>query len=669
MAAKRKLNIPTYDHQVAPEGTVLIDENTIDAEVLDDDPTLGERLRSGFARAADARAAARAEDPRAQHKARERQQRAEARQAADEQARLQREAQTDPLVKLRLDTARAGEDYMQSLRRSGILDAGVTKQQQREQLSGMHQIYARMMVLQCVGPLQQGLTSENVVSTLGMAASMWMLSPTFRVQIGNFAANIGEVIRSKIAERGEKKDDKARSRFEKLAAKGKGDKLANKWQRRLDRIEHAERGHRLPFTAQSAAMTEVALAEAAYADMRRPGADTAQVHDRYQSALSALYGYVENDGIEREEVSRSMRVIVGQRLEKEPGLANVFAELGHGRFVRAEPNPKNTPSWTGEFVDMYEARRIVSGSFRVRPPMDTTEHRALATETLAAEMVQAKSPEELNDVLSQYVVATSVGHHPDVIDQIEDAGALRRFGKARTMFRSMADDGLSSEDQQFAYGAAYVDALEVLQAARPDLGSAWLAQYGEDWREKVAEDLQRYNDMGVAAEQAKAHRQGTKAPKQRFRSRTSSAPRPTDRDAEHARTEDIVDAELVDDQVFEATAEATAPASEHGSSPAPRRLEEMVFSADSLEDEQEDPEIIEGEVVDDLELRAADARKAILGGATSTVSEETSDGPSTAAKIKRARVNQSYNEVDTGSITGFGSDDAQPLQDPDFELG
>lgn len=686
MAAKRTLNIPTYDHQEAPADSTLGDEDVLDAEVLDDDVTFGDRLRSGFAAASSARQA-RSQAPRAQQKERLRRERSDARQAAADRAQAQREGRTDPLVKLRLDTARAGEQYMDSLRRSGILDADQTPEKQREQLTGMHQIYARMMVLQCVGPLQQGLTSQNVVSTLGMAASMWMLSPTFRTQIGHFGDSIRETINNKIDERGEKKDNKARSRFEKLAAKGKADKLAGKWQRRLDRIEHEERGHRLPFTAQSAAMTEVALAEAAYADMRRPGADAVTINDRYQTALASLYGYVENDGLEHEEVSKAMRVIVGQRLEKEPHLSSVFSELGHGRFVKSAPREvyinggvESQIVWTGDFVDMYEARTINSGSFRVRPVMSTTEHRALASETIAAEMVQASTPEELNDILSQYVVATSVGRHPDVIDTIEDPAALRRFGKARTMFSSMQDDGLSAEDQQFAYGAAYMDAIEVLQVARPDLGAAWLAQYGENWREKVAENLARFNEMGGAAERAKAR--GAAGPdepeKERKRSSGRTPKRPAPEPAFAGREEDIVDAEVVDDEgAFLAADQGAARAAADRETPVrrpapgntPRTLEDIAFPVDSLEDEPSELEVIDGEIVDDIELEAAAARRSILAGTKSQAIETSTKTVSPAAKIKRARVNQGYNEVETGGITGIGSDDAQPLQDPDFQLG
>jgi hypothetical protein len=54
---------------------------------------------------------------------------------------------------------------------------------------------------------------------------------------------------------------------------------------------------------------------------------------------------------------------------------------------------------------------------------------------------------------------------------------------------------------------------------------------------------------------------------------------------------------------------------------------------------------------------------------TDVDAEEDLTPNSSSARVRRARVNQHYNEVETGGITGIGSDDAAPLQDVDFELG
>jgi len=705
---RRTLNIPIYDVKDAPGG-IAVDDDVIDVETIDLDPSFAERLR-GFAqhgaeavseavrnvklngardafftqRIDDARTAFGSADSRTRARQEGREQRREQARLRDAQAsdsrqnqrdriNLEREARVDPLARLKLNTLLAGETYMDSLRRSGILDAGQSKDSQRKQLSGLHQIYASMMVLQCVRPLQQGLSGQNVVSSLGMAASMWMMSPDFRTQVGTFTEQIGAAIRAKIDGRGEKKDATAQRKFDKLTARGRGDLLAERWQKRLDRIEYAERGHRLPFTSQSAAMTEVALAEAAYADMRLPGTDPRVIQERYETALGALYEYVDDDGIDREDVSRSMRVIVGQRLEKDPALASVFGELGHGRFAKSEPREvyvngttEKMNVWTGDFVDSYEGRTISTGSFRLRPIMTLDEHRVLSAETLAAELSSATTAAEMNDALSQFVVAAAVSEYPGVIDEIEDPASRRRFGKVRTMFASMSADGLNADEQHFAYSAAFVDAVEVAQIVRPDLGAEWMAKYGDNWRERVAEDIRRYKDMGAKAEHEK---HGPSEDERYFHAERSA------HEGDTFTAEDIVDADVVDD---EPTTRAprrpgrahrpSQPSNERRS--APRAIDEPVYEGELVEENTEDTDEVLDLDADELdELAPGQARRAILSGATSTAEPEVDPGRSTAAKVRRARVNQHYNEVETGGITGIGRDDAAPLQDVDFQLG
>lgn len=705
---KRNLNIPMYDVKDAPGGAVSDDEDVIDVETSDLDPTLAERLQA-FAkggaesvaeavrnvklngakdafftqRVDDARARRGSDDPRvrARQAGRERRsaqaqirdaRRAEDQRRAKERVDLERQARMDPLARLKLDTAKSGEAYLVSLRKSGILGHDQSPQSQRKQLSGMHQIYASMMVLQCVRPLQQGLSAQNVVTTLGMAASMWAMSPDFRNQVGGFVEGIGDAIKAKINARGEKKDAKAQNKLDKLVQAGKGDQLADRWRRRLDKIEFAERGHRLPFTAQSAAMTEVGLAEAAYAEMRSPGANPDLVRQRYDSALSALYDFVQADGVDREEVSRSMRVIVGQRIEHDPALASVFDELGHGFFAKSEPrevfvngSTEKITVWTGDFVDSHKDKTISAGSFRLRSPKTMDEHRVLSAETLSAELSKANTAAEMNDALSQFVVAAAVSEYPDAVGQVEDPAARRRLGKVRTMFTSMNDDGLSADEQSFAYTAAFVDAVEAVQFFRPELSAEWVSKYGENWREKVAEDIRRFKETGVQAEREK----DTDARSEHFSAKPSE-PAPS------ASAEDIIDAEIVfDDPTTDARTERPRggePRSERRPNRRPASLDEPVYEGELIEDESNaDEPILELDTEDLGVLDPASARAAILAGTTPTAKDDPgkSIARRTAAKVNRARVNQHYNEVDTGSLTGIGSDDAKPLQDVDFQLG
>lgn len=714
--AKRKLNIPMYDVRDVPEGAPADDE-VIDVEVLNDRPTLAERLRAraegGAASVAetlrnirvngawdgfvtqpmDNRRDARGQDDpylrarkegRARRDERDRVRSARAaddRRVRSERVRLEREARRDPLAQLRLDTARAGEEYMLSLRQSGILSANATPAKQREQLSGLHQVYASMMVLQCVAPLKQGLSGTNVISALGMAASMWALSPEFRTQLGNFADKLGDAVHSKIRGREEAQAEQARSKLAKLASKGRGDQLGAKWRRRLERIEHAERGHRLPFTAQSAAMTEVALAEAAYADMRRPGANLDAIQDRYDTALGVLYGYAEADGLDRTDVSSAMRVIVGQRMDRDPDMASVFTELGHGAFTKSEPREvyiagttEKRVVWTGDFVDAAEGRVIAAGSFQLRPPMDIDEHRVQAGDTLAAEMCAAATVDQMDSVLSQYIVAASVQQYPEVVDRLEDATSRTRFGRVRAMFKSMSDDGLSADAQHFAYTAAYVDAVQRVQEEKPELATAWVAKYGENWQEKVAEDLARFKNMGAHAAREE---HAPDAPFEHYSARS-------DKSSASPTAEDIVDAEVVEDGQDAPRSSEERPGERAAREPgtggaahrtAPIVLEQAVYEGDVETDGVDDAAdaVIDLEAYPVEELGAASHREAIEAAARESASEEAEQDSrrrrNTVAKIRGARVNQHYNEVKTGRIVGLGSDDAAPLQDVDFQLG
>lgn len=210
-----------------------------------------------------------------------------------------------------------------------------------------------------------------------------------------------------------------------------------------------------------------------------------------------------------------------------------------------------------------------------------------------------------------------------------------------------------------------------MQRLKPELSTAWVAQYGENWREKVAEDIARYNDMGAAAEREK---RGPAEPAAAW-SFTAGKHHP----AEPAYgTEDIVDADVVEHtDADEPVPSARAPRS-HGATRAPRRgIDEPVYEGELVFDDTrpaDDDDVINGEVIENQALEPGQARAAILAGATSSAPETDEEQgaagkKSSSAKFQRAQVNQHYNEVETGNLTGIGSDDATPLQDVDFQLG
>lgn len=657
MAKKRNLDgVPVYETQ----GPDVEDDEILDAEVVEDGPTLSDRARSARRRlraqgmrdtfvSAPRDAMARGlgiETERMRYRDRQRERRNERYDAkwAETQARkaeeariadLRQRALTDPEAQLQVGIMDAGKQFSDAVRSSDLLEPGQTQETQKKQLTGMHQVYASMMVLQCVEPLRRGLGGANVLSALGMGAAMWTMSPNFRTQIGDFAGSIGKAINDKIESSANKKGEKAIAKRDKAADKGTEDRLLYRakykllWKKRIERMERMERGDRDPFTAESAALAEVALGEAAYAAMRTEGNDPQQVKDSYEGALSQLYGMVDHDGIPREDVSRAARTIIGRRMASDPGYASAFTGLAHGMYDRSDPVEQDGRRvWAGDFENPMTGK-VAKGSFRARPPMDPTDHRVQLRDAIYSEMGSSGTIEELDASLTQMMVAASADVYRGLPEEASDPVMRRRFAKARTAFDSMAADGLSEEQRAFVYTAAYQDAVDALQRANPELGDQWRERFGETWRDNVADEMDRVREMG------------------------RKAGRNADMDAERGR---------------------------------PRGWDESGAYADPYESEDEG-DIVEAEIVeDDFEFEGDayvthDFETGTFVSAVRTPEDTARTGKTSssrsseialrgaARKNQRARVNQHYNQVETGGITGFGRDDAQPLQDPDFELG
>lgn len=420
-------------------------------------------------------------------------------------------AVVDPLAKLQLDTRLAGERYMKSLTYSGIVDPySPNSKRQKPVMNNLHKSYVHMMVLSAMNPLRQGISASSVVQTMGMTAAMLVLSKDFRAYTSEHRNNMLSAIKSRIGKRltKEGRDAMAMDKLAKAETKGK-DKysLARRWQKRLDRIE---RGNRDPFTVESAAMTEVALMESAYAAMRDPRVPAgerakhiAEVEESLNTAMTQLNQYIVDDGLDRESVSKAARVVVGRRLEREPELASVFVETGHGRFVKTPPaasidktTGEPVMAWTGDFVDAVTDRVVARGSFSLRHPGNYGDHLVLCSTTLEGELEDADSIESLNKIFADYTAASLMRKFPNLANDVEDPDVALRMQRAGAMFASMEADGITQAEQRNLYASAFVDAMSHVGEKKPELMSQWEAHYGTEWRENLQTAVQQYSDMG-----------------------------------------------------------------------------------------------------------------------------------------------------------------------------
>ncbi|MFD6952055.1 hypothetical protein A6A08_02505 [Nocardiopsis sp. TSRI0078] len=428
----------------------------------------------------------------------------------------------DPLARLKLETQRAQEEFIRHLRASRIASPGASRSDQGRQLNDLHRAYVQQMVIQCLEPLKGGLNAQSVLTTVGMGTAMWLLSPNFRTVTGEYAGQMAAAIggqarrEARITAKGEKSRAKEARHFDRTGEGREGMRGPFGWmhRRRLERLERLERGGRDLFTEHSAALAHVGIAQNAYDEMRRPGADRDLVRQNYESALGALYDCVDEDGLDREEVAREMRGIVGQLIERDPEQAAVFAELGHGRFVRSEPtavveeDTKQTRKvWEGDYVDAHNGDLITGGTFSLREPMGTDEHRAEVARTMYAELASTRSPAEFKTVMEQYVVGSKTLNHPGAVERTEDPSARARLNRARTMFASMRGDGISEGDQKLVYVGGFVESLQAMEQTHPQKVAQWRQSLGPEWEQRMHDLIRENSGFGEQTDRARTDRE------------------------------------------------------------------------------------------------------------------------------------------------------------------
>lgn len=419
----------------------------------------------------------------------------------------------DPATRLRRAVEAAGRNYMAEVARAELLTEKKTPKERASQLTGIHKSYVSLMVLNCVKPLAQELSAKSLLNVVGMGAALWMLSPNFRDVVGDYGTQMRETITAKIDERRQSRIDKVITGA--AGREAAGEPLSQKWQARKDRAERADRGGRDAYTAQSAGMTEVALAENAYAAMRLPGADVEGIAASYDSLLNQLYEQAHEDGLDASEVATAARVVVGLRLTEEPELASVFRELSHGQFAKSDPREVRISGtndtarvWTGEFESRL-GQRIQAGSFALREPMDANDHQGAIADTMAGDMIaltRQHGVDGLNMGVVGYAAAWGLKDRPDYGHLMGMDNALgARLRTSQLMMSSMVQDGISPAEQQRVYSNAYVDAMETVSSIYPEVEQEWAAKFGTNWRENMRTfvgDPQSYMDNAAAWEPA-----------------------------------------------------------------------------------------------------------------------------------------------------------------------
>ncbi|MFI9629312.1 hypothetical protein [Streptomyces sp. NPDC052042] len=493
------------------------EEEIVDAEIVDETGPQGpgenwERLRDRAREFFGAKTKAWMDDRSRRRSA------DEERAAADGDGLDEREL----LLKLRAETRLAGEKYMQSLRDSKLLVPGFSDDQARgREFDVMHSVYMQMMLQSCLRPLTRGVNSSSVIQAVGMMVAMRMLSPDFREEMGSYLQPLNDKIRERIDARTRSVRSFAQDqadRRNRVVEMGTAARLkrnpgladdetflagresrktdrtsfvSRKWQRRMEDLEHRERGHREMFTPQSAAMTEVALMENAFWRMRDPQNDSNEIYASYRAMRKRLRDQIREDGLDRQDVVTCARMIIGERMESEPELRLMFNGMAQGRVVKAPPHAEQIAgtdrvrmTWTGEFDDHLGVRIPDSGMFTLRRPMDADTHQAQLGETMAKSMLDAierGDQEAYADSVIGYLVgfaASKQGLDTSLLSEV----LQQRMDQSEVMLASMDIDGLSPEKQREVYSNAVTDAMEEVGRQHPGVEQYLKQAFGTDWQ-------------------------------------------------------------------------------------------------------------------------------------------------------------------------------------------
>lgn len=480
---------------------VETEEGIVDAEVIDEPEAGQENAQRDRFRDARERLRDRARGffgAPTHERVRDREQRRDREQArihVDEPEMSER----DLLLALRAQTNKAGEDYMASLRDSNLLVPGFSDEERGTKFNAMHRVYMQMMMQSCMRPLSRGVNTNSVVQAVGMLMAMRLLSKDFRDETDNLLQplkdRIEDRIDAKTRSKGQQAESRALARNEKVGVDGRqvdrNTYLASKWRKRLDDLEHRERGSREMFTPESAALTEVALMESAFYRMRDGEHDADQIYKSYRAMRKHLHHQMSEDGLDRQEVVHRARIVIGQRMEAEPELGLMFNGVAHGRIVKSGPHAERIAGtdrvrevWTGEFEDHVGHKLPDDGMFTLRRPMDPSEHQVQLAEGMKVSMLDGLRRGD-EAAYSQSLMGYLVGFAAR--REGRDATGLpetlqQRLAQSETMLASMDIDGLSDEAQREVYSNAFTDAMEEVGKAYPGVEQVLQRNFGSDWQ-------------------------------------------------------------------------------------------------------------------------------------------------------------------------------------------
>lgn len=335
----------------------------------------------------------------------------------------------------------------------------------------MGEIMQRRMLYACAQQLRGGLSAGKVLSAIGMYAGMAALNPAFRDMVTNMKAQgIGTAL-NLMADHPDKK------------FLGRN-LLTNTLTKKRDKYLAAANQGRMPFTPETAAVADIRMAKEAYTQMRDGKHDPAEVMDRYNEAHSTLDSLMKADGVSREDMARSQRIIIGKAVERDPSYRDMFREMGYGTWVQAEPTEERVPVYDENNIPHMETMHVWRGEYETYDengasvPVDST-----ATFTVREPMTDMEYAKGVMQVMDEHDNAFDLANPDELHTAREDM--------TRVMHRVNGDKTATCASQNPDDQMAFAKACSDMSAYR-DMAMA-------DWQ----------NTSGAESVKAREHRVAT----------------------------------------------------------------------------------------------------------------------------------------------------------------
>ena len=305
----------------------------------------------------------------------------------------------------------------------------------------MGEIMQRRMLYACASQLRGGLSAGKVLSAIGMYAGMSALNPAFRDMVTNMKAQGLGTALNLMADHPDKKF-LGRNLLTKMMTEKRDKYLA------------AANQGRMPFTPETAAVADIRMAKEAYTQMRDGRHDPAEVMDRYNEAHSTLDSLMKEDGVSREDMARSQRIIIGKAVERDPSYKDMFREIGYGTWVQAEPTEERVPVYDENNIPYMETMHVWRGEYETYDengtavPVDST-----ATFTVREPMTDMEYAKNVMQVMDEHDNAFDLANSDELHMAREDmTHVMRRVNGDKT-----AVCASQNPDDQMAFAKACAD--------------------------------------------------------------------------------------------------------------------------------------------------------------------------------------------------------------------